>query len=351
MFGKVNKTTGAVSEIAGLGELVPSVSLYQKGRVTATDISAGGYVTKDISFANAMPDTDYIVVINNASNGYMSVDIVNKTTSGFTAFIYNRATSVIDTGTFDWRAFKLMTDQQTALDEAQIVKNKNNTAPTFSTSTSYAVGSYCIYDGNLYCCTVAHSGAWNDSHFLATNVGLELEKDWTSVTRFSSVAALNSFLQTMPAVSKANFSVGATMTLAGASFPAYSYWTVYKDTSGTAGFCGIGKDYNGESVYFLKASQENNGSISNASIITNSGRIGKDAGDLFNDSFKVALQESINNTQNYSIIQGHTMNGEEGSWYGFRHGDENHVCLTIWSRQNIVSYIKYDGPGKYTYLN
>ena len=48
-------------------------------------------------------------------------------------------------------------------------------APAFSTSTSYAVGDYVTYNGNLYRCTVAHSaGAWNNSDFTLVTVGSEL---------------------------------------------------------------------------------------------------------------------------------------------------------------------------------
>ena len=47
-------------------------------------------------------------------------------------------------------------------------------ATPFSTSASYAVGAYVIYDGALYLCTTAHTGAWDASHFTAVTVGDEL---------------------------------------------------------------------------------------------------------------------------------------------------------------------------------
>lgn len=44
-------------------------------------------------------------------------------------------------------------------------------APTFSDSTVYAVGNYVTYEGKLYKCTTAHAaGAWNPSHFTETSV-------------------------------------------------------------------------------------------------------------------------------------------------------------------------------------
>lgn len=48
-------------------------------------------------------------------------------------------------------------------------------APLFSTSTSYTVGDYVIYNYNLYRCTVAHSGSWNASNFTLVTVGSELK--------------------------------------------------------------------------------------------------------------------------------------------------------------------------------
>lgn len=47
-------------------------------------------------------------------------------------------------------------------------------APVFSTSASYAVGALVTYNDALYVCTTAHSGAWNASHFTATNVSSRL---------------------------------------------------------------------------------------------------------------------------------------------------------------------------------
>ena len=43
-------------------------------------------------------------------------------------------------------------------------------APKFSTTTSYAAGDYCVYEGDTYRFTSAHSGAWNASHAIAVNL-------------------------------------------------------------------------------------------------------------------------------------------------------------------------------------
>ena len=38
-------------------------------------------------------------------------------------------------------------------------------ASAFSDQTSYAVGDYTLYNGKVYVCTTAHTGAWNAQHF------------------------------------------------------------------------------------------------------------------------------------------------------------------------------------------
>lgn len=47
---------------------------------------------------------------------------------------------------------------------------KSELAPDFSDSSSYAVGRLVFRNGSLYRCIVAHSGAWDASHFAATTI-------------------------------------------------------------------------------------------------------------------------------------------------------------------------------------
>ena len=50
-------------------------------------------------------------------------------------------------------------------------------AAEFNTGTAYAVKDYCTYQGVLYRCTTAHAaGAWNASHFTATNLDNEFDR-------------------------------------------------------------------------------------------------------------------------------------------------------------------------------
>ena len=47
-------------------------------------------------------------------------------------------------------------------------------AANFSTSTNYAAGDYCQYQGLIYRFTSAHSGAWNASHVTETTILADL---------------------------------------------------------------------------------------------------------------------------------------------------------------------------------
>ena len=47
-------------------------------------------------------------------------------------------------------------------------------ADLFDANVDCAVGEYRIYNGDLYCCTTAHTGAWDASHFKAVKMGNEV---------------------------------------------------------------------------------------------------------------------------------------------------------------------------------
>lgn len=50
-------------------------------------------------------------------------------------------------------------------------------APAFSTSSTYAVGDYVIYNDQLYKCTTAHTGAWSLLDFVATTLSDEIKNN------------------------------------------------------------------------------------------------------------------------------------------------------------------------------
>ena len=62
--------------------------------------------------------------------------------------------------------------------DAEAGRLRNNFAGTYSTTSGYAVGDYCIYQGNLYSCTTAIGSSgenWTAAHWTQTKAGTELK--------------------------------------------------------------------------------------------------------------------------------------------------------------------------------
>ena len=93
------------------------------------------------------------------------------------ANVYRTSTdTVIDPGTIIPDIATLVSEIETAV--ASIPADYSSlwatVAPVFSTNTSYSVGQYCTYNGELYRFTASHSGSWSSSDVVAVNVGGEL---------------------------------------------------------------------------------------------------------------------------------------------------------------------------------
>lgn len=56
-------------------------------------------------------------------------------------------------------------------------------ADLFDANVACAVDEYRIYNGDLYCCTTAHTGAWDASHFKAVKMGNEVLGLKTAITQ------------------------------------------------------------------------------------------------------------------------------------------------------------------------
>lgn len=124
----INKTTGQLSKIAGKesnGELIPSTSYYQSGSFYfASGIDGGGNGNQQVTLSTDMPDNDYVVVLS-PNNDDIIFTVQKKTKTGFQINAYNKnAYMQQPTGTY--QVFKLMTDENRALDEQAIAKNMNN---------------------------------------------------------------------------------------------------------------------------------------------------------------------------------------------------------------------------------
>lgn len=209
---------GVETPVAGLapaGQLVPSVSLYQKGSITnTTSIASKDYVRIEITLNTPMPDTDYVVDLQTMQGHGLAnafCDAYGKTNSGFAIILANPSDNNVPANQIQvvWRAFKLMTDEDRALDEAKIEQNTKNFAPNFSATSSYAVGDYCTYQGVLYRCTTAHTaGAWVAGHFTQVTVGGTLGNIVPS-----DASASNKLVAKSDIVTKYNYSMAGTASL------------------------------------------------------------------------------------------------------------------------------------------
>lgn len=62
--------------------------------------------------------------------------------------------------------------------DAEAGRQRGNFAGTYSSTSGYAVGDYCIYQGNLYRCTTAIGSSgenWTAGHWTSVKVGTELK--------------------------------------------------------------------------------------------------------------------------------------------------------------------------------
>lgn len=193
---KYRDSQGIETPVAGLngtsGELVPSVSLYQKGS-QAFSCAANSWTTVDVTLNTPMPDNDYQVILDSGATAYVHVqNVMRKSTTGFVAIVYNRDSLSSEEGVLNWQAFKLMTDEVHEADSAHIAQNTANFAPAFSDVTSYAVGDYVTYNNILYRCTTAHTaGVWVAGHFTQVTVGGNLSSLDTLKTDFASFGKID----------------------------------------------------------------------------------------------------------------------------------------------------------------
>lgn len=77
-------------------------------------------------------------------------------------------------------------------------------ADEFDSTSSYAVGDLVIYNGELYVCTTAHTGAWDATHFAATTVAAQI-KDFED----DKSIALGAYPHAVVSGAVASFSDGA----------------------------------------------------------------------------------------------------------------------------------------------
>lgn len=138
---KYRNGEGVETPLAGLngtsGELIPSVSYYQSGVTETFPMPAGSSANHTIQLSEEMPDTDYVVVVN-ASNPYDVLAVTGKTVDSIGIWIYNTDSSAASSTTVSWQAFKLMTQEQIALDE-QAITDIQEVIPSTATTANKLV--------------------------------------------------------------------------------------------------------------------------------------------------------------------------------------------------------------------
>ena len=126
---------GDLKLIAGEGKAEYGASTIRKGTETL-QVTSGTGVSKLITFSSPMPDTNYVINIEEtAIMGNQTLLIANKTINGFTAHAWFNREGNDQYVTFNYTAFKLYTD----------IDNSKALANTEYSTTETAIGTW--YDG------------------------------------------------------------------------------------------------------------------------------------------------------------------------------------------------------------
>ena len=169
------------------------------GVVTANFIRSDGVT---VPLTGSISDGAAVVVLSNLCYNVPGrfAFTVFITSEGVTTAIYGctgtvRQTdsgSIVDPGEIIPSVSGLITAIENAIaaipaDYSQLLATQ---APTFSTSTAYAAGSYVWYDGTLYRFTAAHAaGSWTGSDATAVTIGGELADLRSALPNYFAVSA------------------------------------------------------------------------------------------------------------------------------------------------------------------
>ena len=145
---------GEEQVVAGLGisgELIPSASYVQRGTINVTDMGTSNdktYKDYNVTFQTPMPDADYEVTLT--SNNLFSADVLpSLTKNGFSVRVKNYAlTNGTSYGDINWTAFKLITNEDRALDEQAIADLQTDKADKVASATNGDIASLDA-NGNL----------------------------------------------------------------------------------------------------------------------------------------------------------------------------------------------------------
>jgi len=148
-------SNGEWEQVAGNGKAEYGASTERKGDIVIPATTAGNFQTVNVVFAQAMPDNDYAVVIDEGVNTWAhgATNVTNKTATGFTLFFLNVAGSDAPQMTFKYRAFKLYTDT-----EYNSLLELPDRVETLETTTSGSISGATTNSGTITSARYARSG-------------------------------------------------------------------------------------------------------------------------------------------------------------------------------------------------
>lgn len=253
----VNKSDGSLSKIAGKvanGELIPSVSYYQSGQKTSdmASWSTGETGTFSINLSENMPDTDYIVVPTLSVVG-VSASVHSKTSNSFKVTVRNdREETIAQAITLYWQAFKLMTNEQHALDETAIAQNTSDISDlqddkqdkTLETPLTIGGASRTTVEGAL--------GGLNG--LVPSDAGASNKLMTRRCIRCNNASDLENAIVNLPDYSQLDFAAISEITIGGVTLPQYTAWHIHRDSNGLACIGGVGYSYVDGSCYKIQGS-------------------------------------------------------------------------------------------------
>ena len=192
---KYRNNAGVETPVAGLngtsGELVPSASYVQSGTINVTGMGTSSDKTSQdfaVTFQTPMPDADYEVFLT--GDNYFNYYVTNaKTANGFSVRVCNYSfTNGTSTGIVKWTAFKLITNEDRALDEQAIV-NLQAVVPNDASSSNKLVTANSLAP-EVTDLTPYLSSGWTVREYLrGYKVGNMVIIDFGGVKRNSDTAA------------------------------------------------------------------------------------------------------------------------------------------------------------------
>ena len=111
-MGLYQNDSGVLTPIAGRGRAEYGASTIRSGKATLPNVAANNYSYVQITFDEPMPDADYIISLQNMSNGWCTYISHQKTVNGFRIYAVDTQGAAQSNVEVDWVAYKLYTNTE-----------------------------------------------------------------------------------------------------------------------------------------------------------------------------------------------------------------------------------------------